>query len=84
MSGPAQDMKLVDIRQYTLNRLVDAIGQLGEQVAAMNTRYVRIEEEVAALRQVMQKGFAEAADRSEKLSGDVRNLHSEVIAQAVP
>lgn len=62
------DLKLVDIRQYTLNRLVDAMGQLGEQVKAMNNRYVRIEQEVASLRQAIQRGFAEAADRSEYLN----------------
>jgi uncharacterized protein YoxC len=70
-----QDPKIVDIRQYTLNRLVDAIGDLGDQVKAMNLRYLRIED-------VMQRGFAEAAARSERLATDIRNLHSEVISQA--
>jgi hypothetical protein len=56
--------------------------QIGEQGKASNNRYLRIEKEVAALRQATLRGFSDAADRSEELARDVRSLHSGVITQA--
>jgi malonyl CoA-acyl carrier protein transacylase len=72
--------KVIDLKQATLNALVERFGQLTEAIVASNVRYIRIQEEVtngfADMRRLIGDSVGDAETR---LTKRINETHSEVL-----
>ena len=80
MSDTPTDPNVIDLRQATLAKLVDYLGELVKAINRSNDRFIHTNDEMAQLRQEMAGLRIETIRGFADLQGAVRVAHSETVS----